>query len=253
MQQRPGKIRTDLARLKGARLITASESDDGQPISEAVMKQITGGDAIVARHLYAKEFEFVPQFTIFLATNHKPHVRGVNEAIWRRLKLVPFKVEIPRDQRDPDLEQKLLTERSGILNWLLEGCRRWKQEGLNSNVPTAVQQATSDYKSDSDRLSDFFNECCALPPNVGTNARALTSDLYRAYTVWCGLEGDKPVSRKSFTDMMEERGYPRTKSNGCQWYTGLNLAHPPQKDQYGHEVQYKQSYFDTLQTPKPRR
>jgi putative DNA primase/helicase len=118
--------RPDLARLRGARLVAAVESESGRRFAEALVKQVTGGDVVVARRLYREHFEFTPTFKLVIVTNHRPTIRGTDHAIWRRVRLVPFAVIIPPEERDPELPDKLLEERAGILAWAVEGCAEWR-------------------------------------------------------------------------------------------------------------------------------
>ena len=127
--QKYDTIRNDLARLKGARLVSAIEVDSGRKLAEGLVKQVTGGDTITARFLHREYFEFKPNFKIWLATNHKPEIRGSDYAIWRRIKLVPFDVTIPEEEQDRQLLSKLMTELDGILTWAVEGCLKWQRNG----------------------------------------------------------------------------------------------------------------------------
>ena len=137
-------ISNDLARLAGCRLVSASEGSDGVRLDEATIKKLTGGDRITARFLHAEFFEYTPSFKLILSSNHKPSIRGTDEGIWRRIRLVPFAVTIPEDEKDPHLKKKLFAEAPGILNWALEGCREWQRNGLG--MPAAIQNATGEYR-----------------------------------------------------------------------------------------------------------
>jgi putative DNA primase/helicase len=142
--------RNDLARLATARLVTAAESDNSCELAEAVVKQVTGGDKIAARFLYAESFEFTPAFKLWLCTNHRPKIRGVDDGIWRRIRLIPFAVRIPDEKIDRHLLAKLGVEASGILTWAVEGLKQYRVQGLNE--PSAIKAATSDYRLDEDVL-----------------------------------------------------------------------------------------------------
>jgi len=124
----------ELACLHGIRAAMTTEVDEGSMVSESLVKQMTGGDPIPARHLYGKPFEFLPWFKLFVAGNHLAHIRGSDEGIWRRVDLIPFEVTIPADQRDPYLAESLRSELSGILNWALAGCRFWLSLGNEAQV-----------------------------------------------------------------------------------------------------------------------
>lgn len=187
----------DLARLKGARFVACRETDDGKRLAESLVKQLTGDEGITARQLYQNFTEYIPEFKIFLATNHKPEVRGTDKGIWRRIKLIPFNVIIPDEKQDKQLQRKLRAELPGILNWLIEGARIWYKQGLG--VPSEVQSATQKYQSDSDILAEFINTCCVVTPI----AKVTSGDLYRAYTAFC--DGERPMAQRTLTMKLCER------------------------------------------------
>lgn len=155
-------VRNDLARLAGARAVTAAESQANRYLAEEVIKQITGGDTITARYLYSEHFDFRPQFKLFLATNHKPRIRGTDFAIWRRIHLVPFTVTIPNEEQDKMLLEKLRGEAPGILRWALEGLAAWRSSGLAA--PAEVADATREYRSEQDVLQHFLDDRCVGDP-----------------------------------------------------------------------------------------
>jgi len=164
---------TGIARLQGARLVVAAESDDGRRLAEGVVKRLTGGDTITARYMRADFFNFTPSHKIWLQTNHKPDVRGVDHAIWRRLRLIPFTVTIADENQDHDLPTKLAKESAGILAWAVDGCLRWQAEGLTE--PLAVQMATNAYRAEQDLLGAFLNDCCATGDDAGMTAARASS------------------------------------------------------------------------------
>ena len=143
-------VPNDIARLRGARFVATSEVEEGQRFGEALVKQLTGGDTITARFLFAEYFEFVPTFTIWLAANHKPVIKGDDHAMWRRIRLIPFSVTISDDKQDKELPNKLRQEFSGILNWAIAGCLQWQAQGLNP--PQDVMEATHEYQAEMDVL-----------------------------------------------------------------------------------------------------
>ena len=150
-------ISNDIARLKGARFVYAMEAAQNKRLAESLIKQLTGGDRITARFLHAEFFEFHPEFKLFLATNHRPVIRGTDWAIWRRIHLIPFTVEIPKEKQDKNLKEKLIVELPGIMNWALAGCDDWLRNGLF--YPEPVIEATGKYKSEMDILGDFITDC----------------------------------------------------------------------------------------------
>lgn len=194
-------IRNDLADLAGTRFVSASEGEGGQRLAEGLVKQMTGGDPIKARFLHKEFFEFIPSFKAFLATNHKPVIRGTDEGIWARIKLIPYSVTIPPEERDKKLSSKLEGEKSGILNWLLDGCKNWLHNGLGA--AEAVNKATKSYRHESDALADFIDACCTVDELYSEVA----GDLYRAYTEYAEDNGDTPFSNTLFGKMLTERGF----------------------------------------------
>ena len=209
----------DLARLKNTRLVIASEAEENKPMSESLIKQITGGDKITARFLYGEYFEFLPTFKIFMATNHKPKISGGDNGIWRRIKLIPFTVSIPEEKRDKHLQEKLLEENAGILNWLLESYRMWEKEGLKE--PDAVREANDEYRFDMDIVQNFITEC--LDIDASLNERLLNADLYNTFTKWCEKSNETILSQRKFTSKMKEKNYNQFPSNGSRWWLGLSV------------------------------
>jgi putative DNA primase/helicase len=218
LEQRAGGIRSDLARLPGARLVSAVETGEGRRLDEALVKQLTGGDTIAARRLYREFFEFRPVFKLWIATNHLPEVRGADEAIWRRIRLVPFNVTIPESERDSRLDEKLAREASGILRWLVDGCQAWRQQGLG--VTECVAAATAGYRSTMDVLGCFIEERCVQRPD----ATVKTSELYTLYTYWADAHGEEKLTQKAFGLRLRERGFQPGRTNGTRFYRGLGVA-----------------------------
>jgi putative DNA primase/helicase len=210
--------RNDLARLAGARLVVASEAGEGQRFDEELLKKVTGGDRIAARYLYSEEFEFTAGFTIWLAANHRPTIRGGDHAIWRRVILVPFGVTIPEEEQDPHLVDRLTEELPGILGWALEGYRAWSARGLGR--PPAVQAAVADYRAASDTLAEFLDQRCVL----GEGHRATATALWSSYQEWCRAAGERPMSRNAFGERLRDRGLLRVKSHGAIVWHRIGLA-----------------------------
>jgi len=208
---------TELADLMGVRTLVSSETAEGRRLSEALIKQLTGGDKIKARFLYSDFFEFSPTHTIWLATNHKPIVRGTDHGIWRRIRLIPFTVTIPEDEQDKHLSEKLLSELPGILNWAVKGCLMWQQDGLDA--PDEVKTATSNYRAEMDVLQAFINEECIVNPL----AKVRSSHLYKAYLEWCKTTNEHELSQRQFTNAMQERGFTKTRTESGVWFMGIGL------------------------------
>ena len=219
MVKRSEGPRSDLARLCGARLITASEGEAGAYLAESVVKQLTGDDAITVRRLYENEFEFRPGAKIFLATNHEPRIRGTDEGIWRRLWLLPFTVTIPEDRRDPGILDKLEAEGSGILNWCIEGLRRYQENGCRLAPPEKVLAATARFRSESDVIGRFLAQEMKVEP-TGTIERAV---LYKIYTGWCEGEGERPASNRMVIKYLRERQFREIKLGGVWCWDGIRI------------------------------
>ncbi len=212
-------VRNDLAKLRGARLVTAVEAGEGRRLAEVLVKQVTGGDTITARFLFREFFDFTPVFKLWLGANHKPVIRGTDHAIWRRVRLIPFTVTIPEAERDRDLKAKLRAELPGILAWAVEGCLRWHRDGLGE--PEAVRAATAAYRAEMDVLGDFVAECCVEDSGASVTAAA----LHAAYTAWAERQGEKPLAPRTFGLRLQERGFrPRKGTAGRREWVGLRLG-----------------------------
>lgn len=215
---------SDVARLKGSRLVAATESDEGKRLAESLIKQLTGGDSITARFLYKESFEFKPTFKIFFVSNHKPQIKGIDRGIWRRIRLIPFTTTIRDDEDDKSLPDKLKSEMPGILRWAVEGCLMWQQEGLG--MPQAVAEATDEYREEMDTLAHFIEENCVINPD----ARVVTKKLYECYREWCEENGEYTLAKNKFINRMKERiqsiGYymKEYKSGSIRGWTGIGLA-----------------------------
>ena len=208
----------DLARLKGARLVTTSEIEQGKQISESLIKSVTGEDWLTARFLYGEYFSFKSTFKIFMATNHKPKIRGADNGIWRRIKMIPFTVTIPVEQRDKNLTEKLIAENSGILNWLLQGYAMWRKEGL-SDEPEAIRNANNEYRMDMDTVGTFVQECLEIDASL--KWRLNNTLLYNTYIKWCTANNERVMSQKWLTMRMSEKGFKRLLTNGQRVWLGL--------------------------------
>ena len=208
---------TDLAGLRGARLVTAVETEDGKRWAESKLKALTGGDRIAARFMRQDFFEFVPQFKLLIAGNHKPSIQTVDEAMRRRFNLLPFTVTIPDAERDLELADKLRNEWGGILQWMIDGCVAWQREGLKP--PAIVAEATSDYLAAEDAHGRWLEDCCVL----GKQYFAPTADLFGSWRQWCEKNGEQPGSVKRFSQNLESRGFNRERSAAVRGFGGLAL------------------------------
>ena len=212
-------VRSDIARMRAARLVTAAETEGDRRFSETILKTVTGGDTVTARQLYSKEFEFRPSFKLWLAANHRPVIRGSDHAIWRRVRLIPFTVTIPDDDQDQHLVEKLREELPGILSWAVRGCLEWQQERLKA--PEDVTEAVSQYREDMDSIGPFLEECC----KVGPDYRASQGDLMRAYQGWAEKNGGPRFSAIGFANLVRDRaaGVTIVKRPGGRYWDGIGL------------------------------
>lgn len=209
-------INSDIARLKGARMVTTVEPNEGVRLNEGLIKQLTGDDAVTARKLYGNEFEFKPEFKLWMATNHKPVIRGTDDGIWRRIHMIPFTVQIPVDKVDRQLKSKLEREYPAILRWAVEGCLLWQREGLKQ--PRAVLDMTREYRREMDVISGFLDDRC----EVGEGFSAKSSELYAAYSAWCESNTEFKMSNTKFGVEMEKR-FTRSKRMDGNYFVGLKL------------------------------
>lgn len=215
MEQDQTRHPTEMARLRGARLVTVDETDNSKRWNEKRIKRITGGGRIEARFMRQDDFEFTPQFKLLIAGNHKPQLRGVGKAIQRRIHLVPFTVTIPDSERDDELTNKLEAEYPAILQWMIAGCMEWQRHGLKA--PQQVLEATQRYIDAEDVIGEWVEERCEQRGEV---ARPVA---YKNYRAWVEGRGERAWSSKAFKAAIEERGFTERKSNGTWFITGLSL------------------------------
>ena len=207
----------DVARLRGTRFVTSTEVEQGRKMSEPLIKKITGNDQMTARFLYGEYFNFNPTFKIFMATNHKPVIKGTDHGIWRRIKLIPFMNRITEDKQDKFLEYKLRDEASGILNWLLEGIELWKKERLKT--PKEVSFATDEYREEMDVFGNFIQEKCIQKKEASINIKV----LYKAYSDWCCENNEHPVSERFLALRLKEMGFERGRTATERFWVGVGL------------------------------
>jgi P4 family phage/plasmid primase-like protien len=217
--KRPGGVPNDIARLKGARLVTASETEEGRRLAESLVKDLTGQDTISARFMWAEWFDFKPTHALHLSTNHKPEIRGTDAAIWRRIRLIPWAVTIPPAEQDRELPEKLRAELPGVLAWIVRGCSEWQREGLQA--PEEVRKATRAYRAEMDVLAAFLADCCVRDEDE----TAFAGELWGAWKRWCEETGEQFGTQKRFGGRLAERGFlnHRDSKTGRKVWSGLSL------------------------------
>lgn len=209
MMKKNENVNNDIARLKGARFVTAIEMEENKRLAEALIKSMTGGDKVVTRFLYGEFFEYVPQFKVFLAVNHKPVIRDTTNSIWRRLKLMPFVNTFTEKDRDKLFADKIIAkEMPGILAWAVEGCLMWQKEGIPD--PPVVKRATAEYRTEMDSFATFFEECC----DVREDGRVSNKMLRSTYDEWCRDNGEYALSQRPFSQKLIEMGFVKKKIAG---------------------------------------
>jgi len=217
MKKNGDQYTNDIARLRGTRFVTTTEAEMGRRLSEPLIKKITGNDQMTARFLYGEFFNFTPTFKIFMATNHKPLIKGTDHGIWRRIKLIPFTTRIPEEKQDKHLELKLRGEASGILNWLLEGTARWLREGLQA--PAAVMNATDEYRDEMDVIGNFLKERTIQQPGISIRVR----EFFKAYQEWCVENNEHAMSERFLSLRLQEMGYERKRTAEARYWSGVGL------------------------------
>lgn len=217
MVKKNDNVNTDIARLSKARFVTSSEPNEGFRFDEGLIKQITGGDKVTARFLYAEEFEYTPKFKIWVSTNHKPIIRGTDDGIWRRLVLIPFDVQIPEEKVDKDLKYKLLREAPAILNWMAEGAYMWMREGLE--LPEKLKDAGQTYRTEMDVVEQFIQEKCKRAEGVRETGKA----LYEEYKKWADENNEYKMDKNKFGKKLKEKFESKKMNNGVN-YLGVELV-----------------------------
>ncbi len=208
---------TGTADLFGLRLAVLHESDHGRRLAEGTVKRLTGGDRIKARRMREDFWSFDPSHTFLMLTNHKPVISGTDERIWRRIKLVPWDIVIPIGECDLGLDDRLALEQDAVLAWLISGYRDWHSRGLAD--PDPVTQATAAYQAESDVLARFIGERCLTGPRFHVRS----SDLFAAWSRWCGAEGEEAGTQTAFSIALVNRGFDKRTTNIGKVWDGLGL------------------------------
>ncbi len=218
---------SDIARLKSARFVTCEEPTEGVRLNEGLLKQLTGGSKVTCRFLYGDEFEYTPEFKIWIATNHKPIVRGTDVGIWRRIKLIPFEVNIPKEKIDKNMKYKLREEFPQILHWAVEGCIKWQKEGIEE--PGKVQEAIKEYKVEMDLLASFIEQCIVIDYTCIDKIPA--ADLFKVYSKWAKQNNEyEMTSKKFFRDISNKLPDKGRNAKGI-FYTSIRFS------DYANELQ----------------
>src|SRR5215217_4549435 len=228
-------VGNDVAALKGARFVSAAEVEKGRRLAESKLKQLTGRDTVTARFLFGENFDFKPEFKLWLSTNNKPVIQGTDDAIWDRIRLIPFTQRFDSRRADPKLPDKLRDELAGVFAWMVEGCLKWQEHGLEE--PKTVTDATRQYREEMDTLTSFLDETCVTGPNY----RVLAEGLYQRYATWCDKSGERKDPKKAFVARLEERGFDRRRetagvNKGRYIWLGIGFRsgdEPPEEDDYG--------------------
>ncbi|MFA7281337.1 MAG: phage/plasmid primase, P4 family [Sterolibacterium sp.] len=230
METRTDRHPTDLAGLRGARFVSSIETEQGRRWNESKVKTITGGDKVSARFMRQDFFDYLPQFKLVIAGNHKPSIRNVDEAMKRRLHLIPFTVKIPPERRDGKLTEKLLKERDGVLAWAIEGCMLWQQMGLKP--PKVVVDATDEYFDEEDAIGEFIEEECQRH----TQASVSVADTFQRWQEWANRRGEYIGTSRWLMQQLCNRGFERKRLHaGVKGIAGLSLK---PKD-YGERLPYR--------------
>ena len=228
-------VGNDVAALKGARFVSAAEVEKGRRLAESKVKQLTGRDTVTARFLFGENFDFKPEFKLWLSTNNKPVIQGTDDAIWDRIRLIPFTQRFEGSKADPKLPDKLGAELAGVFAWMVEGCLEWQEHGLEE--PKTVTDATKQYREEMDTLASFLDEVCVL----GASYRVLAEGLYQRYAMWCDKSGERKDPKKAFVARLEERGFERRRetagvNKGRYIWLGIGFRsgdEPPEDDDDG--------------------
>jgi putative DNA primase/helicase len=218
VKQYDNNIPADLARLTGARMVTAIEANVNRHLDEAKIKAMTGGEPITARFMRQDFFQFNPEFKLWLVANDQPRVRGTDTAFWRRVRVIPLTVKIPADEIDDNLSSKLRAEWPGILAWAVRGCLKWQKHRLRA--PTVVRAATEGWHEEMDHLKRFVAEQLIISPGPNVSA----SEVYDRYKKWCVERGEHPLIIQHFTPKLKEsHDFTHKRIKGHSWWRGFRF------------------------------
>jgi putative DNA primase/helicase len=209
---------TGTADLFGKRLVLLHETDSGRRLAEATVKRLTGGDEVKARRMREDFWSFTPSHTFAMLTNHKPVIGGTDQGIWRRVRLIPWPVQIPDDEQDGELGDRLQLEADAVLWWLADGYAHWRATGLGDPAP--VIKATADWRDESDALGRFLGQRCLTGPHFHVRS----AELFAAWCQWCQAEGEEAGTHTAFSAALLKAGFGKRRSSGGYVWDGLGLA-----------------------------
>ncbi len=223
LQKRSESHPTGVADLMGTRFVSSVEVDDGRKMNEAQVKRLTGRDTVKARFMKQDFFDFSPSHKLFMAVNHRPEIQGMDKGIWRRIRLIPFEVEIPEEQQDQKLLDKLTEEASGILAWAVRGCLQWQQLGLG--MPAVMKAANQAYQKESDVIGRFFEDCCEIGKRYETRA----GKLYDLFREWCDRNRERGYAANKFGQLVGKQNNlqkvrKRLNKKSCYVWQGIGLV-----------------------------
>jgi putative DNA primase/helicase len=187
--------------------VSTAEPPTGAALNDELIKKFTGGDTMTARGLNLPTFEFDPVGKLVMEVNQKPRIKGDDDGIWRRIWVIPFKVQIPREKQDKGLKHRLRGELDGVLAWIIEGTCEYLRQGLAP--PDAIFDAVNAYRAEANPFGEWYRECCVLEETAEESA----SELYRSYRDWCDLQGYEPVKQASFGRSLATKQHPKGKAN----------------------------------------
>ena len=247
-------VGNDVAALKGARFVSAAEVEKGRRLAESKVKQLTGRDTVTARFLFGENFDFKPEFKLWLSTNNKPVIQGTDDAIWDRIRLIPFTQRFEGNKADPKLPDKLRAELAGVFAWMVDGCLEWQEHGLEE--PKTVADATKQYREEMDTLAAFLDETCVIGPMY----RVLAESLYQRYAMWCDKSGERKDPKKAFVARLEERGFDRRRetagvNKGRYIWLGIGFRsgdEPPEEDDDGSPSEPKAAHGSPEESPESK-
>lgn len=210
--------------LRGCRFVVCSETEEGAPLAAALMKRLTGGDPIKARALHQMPIEFEPSHTAWMVTNHLPKVKAADSALWRRIRVIPFQVDIPEEEQDKTLGERLKLSADVILSWALEGYRDYAENEMQA--PEAVLLATKQYRADSDDFGRFMNDRL---DRSDPKARTVRSSLWDAWVAWCRVEDVQTGSQGDYYKEMDKH-FTAVKVRGVRYFAGVQIVKDTDED-----------------------